>query len=452
MDRIRANQGLESGRIGQRHSSFPRHWALLRRIDDRLLAMHRSGAALCNEAPALAASLDTVVTWLKGELADQTATLSPNASAPGAASSAILNAHAELDACLAVLKSLGNLLSCGQPRLPPFRPLAWLESTHATLSHLHAHLSASLACAAHPLSSAVLAYLLDRTSVTWRQQVARWVGFPGFESDRTGELDDRPPALKSESNSSSAHISTPWSGAAIDWSLDERGEEDVGYTLKPSAVPSFLPFRHARTFLEAGRALRLLKKAAPEDHPLVSQWSLKALDKSAAARMELPTWQWSLPDSQAKVNAVEDHIVQFKRQIARWRRQRRKAVSGVTGTSASNSSSPLSSSVGLGQSNDEPAVQTFPFQVTQEPAMSSIEDRFARMSQLFTALPGMIDPTGPAAAIPEACKSRYRYRKHHQHITRSNLFCSTSPPPLAPPSRSTPSRGHRSTASRKPAS
>ncbi|EST09197.2 Gamma-tubulin complex component protein [Kalmanozyma brasiliensis GHG001] len=375
--------------------------ALLRRIDDRILAMHRSAAALCNEAPALAAALDTVVTWLKEELADQTAVLSTKASSPDAASSAILNAHAELDTCLAVLKSLGNLLSCGQPRLPPFRPLAWLKHTYATLSHLHAHLSASLASGAAPLSSAVLAYLLDRTSVTWRQQVARWVGFPGFESDRTGELDDRPPALKSDSGSSSAQISTPWSGAVIDWSLDERGEEDVGYTLKPSAVPSFLPFRHARTFLEAGRALRLLKKAAPEDHPLVHQWSIKASEKMSAARIELPTWQWSTPESQAKLNAVEDHIVQFKRQIARWRRQRRKAVTGGMATSASNTSSPLSSSVVLAQSSDEPAQEAPPLQVSEAAAVSSLEDQFARMSQLFAALPGLTDPTAVTVAVPD---------------------------------------------------
>ncbi|SJX65030.1 uncharacterized protein SRS1_15856 [Sporisorium reilianum f. sp. reilianum] len=370
--------------------------ALLRRIDDRTLAMHRSAASLCNEAPALAAALDTVVTWFKGELTAKTSTLASHST-----SSAVLNARAELDTCFAVLKSLGNLLSCGQPRLPPFRPLAWLESTHATLSHLHAHLAASLASGAPPLPSAVLAYLLDRTSVTWRQQVARWVGFPGFESDRTGELDDRPPALKADSNSTAAHISTPWSGAVVDWSLDERGEEDVGYTLKPSAVPSFLPFRHARAFLEAGRALRLLKKAAPADHPLVHQWSLNAQDKASAVHVELPTWLWSLSESQTQVNAVEEHIVQFKREIARWRRQRRKATSGSMG-SVSGVSSPLSSSVILAGSADEGAPQIETLQSKELPVESSIEDQFARMSQLFAALPGITDSDAGGAALPVA--------------------------------------------------
>ncbi len=102
----------------------------------------------------------------------------------------------------------------------------------------------------------MLAYLLDRTSLTWREQVARWVGYPGFESDRTGELDDvlRAGAGGTSASKAAGNILVPWSGAVVDWSLDEKGEEDVGYTLKPSAVPSFLPFRHGRAFLkQAGR-------------------------------------------------------------------------------------------------------------------------------------------------------------------------------------------------------
>lgn len=371
--------------------------ALLRRIDDRICTIHRSAAGLCNEAPALVAALDVVVTWFKGQLTSQTSTLTSRITSHHTTSLAMLNAYAELEPCYAVLKTLGNLLSCGQPRFPPFRPLTWLGSTHATLSHLHAHLAASLASGADALPSAVLAYLLDRTSLTWRQQVARWVGFPGFQSDRTGELDDRPAALKAGSNSSGANISILWSGALVDWSLDERGEEDVGYTLKPSAVPSFLAFRHARAFLEAGRALRLLKKAAPEDHPLVSQWSLR-VEESKRKAVELPTWTWSSPESREQVNAVEEHITQFKREIARWRRRGRK----VSGVGVGVDGSPLSSSVLL---DHQPSAAAATISQTatinsMEPATST-QDQFERMSQLFTALPGITDPTDSASALPD---------------------------------------------------
>ena len=372
--------------------------ALLRRIDDRTLAIHRSSATLCSEATALAAALDTVVTWFKAELATQSSTLVSNSSA-SVKCSAVLNAHAELETCFAVLKNLGNLLSCGQPRTPPFRPLTWLESTHATLSHLHAHLAASLASGASSLPSAVLAYLLDRTSVTWRQQVARWVGFPGFESDRTGELDDRPSVLKSGSSSNTAHISTPWSGAVVDWSLDERGEEDVGYTLKPSAVPSFLPFRHARAFLEAGRALRLLKKAAPQDHPLVHQWSLNAQERASAKRVSLPTWRWSLLESKLQVDAIEDHILQFKREIVRWRRQRRKTIDGSVGT-FSTTSSPLDSSPALPQPAGETDKHMGRVQTNEAP-LDPVDDQLARMSQLFASLPGVTNSTLSAAIFTD---------------------------------------------------
>lgn len=373
--------------------------ALLRRVDDRILAIHRSAAGLCNEASVLAAALDIVVTWFKAELTSQTNTLTSRITSQNTASFAVLNAYAELEPCYAVLKTLGNLLSCGQPRLPPFRPLTWLESTHATLSHLHAHLAASLASGAPALPSAVLAYLLDRTSLTWREQVAKWIGFPGFESDRTGELDDKPSALKAGSNSTSANIFVPWSGALVDWSLDERGEEDVGYTLKPSAVPSFLPFRHARAFLEAGRALRLLKKAAPEDHPLVHRWSLHA-DQRSMEFVQLPTWQWATKESREQVNAVEEHIAKFKRDIAKWRRRRRK-VSGVTSEATGAVASPLSSSGVLHQPLGAAVTVRQGAEVDSLGTVASVQDHFERMSQLFTALPGITDPTDTALALPE---------------------------------------------------
>ncbi|KAI3487220.1 hypothetical protein L1887_48804 [Cichorium endivia] len=235
--------------------------ALLRRIDDRVLTIHRTAATLCNEAPALAAALDTVLAWLKDELASHTATITDRIVGRGAASCAVLNAHAELQPCSALLKALGNLFA-GLP--------ARSRQPH-------------MATADRALGRAT----------------------PGFESDRTGELDDRIAAYRAASDANATRISHPWSGAVVDWSLDERGEEDIGYTLKPSAVPSFLPFRHARTFLEAGRALRLLKKAAPTDHPLVSQWSIRADADAPKTPLSLPTWHWSPSESPRQLEAVE---------------------------------------------------------------------------------------------------------------------------------------------------
>lgn len=306
--------------------------ALLRRIDDRILSIHRGGAGLCNEAPALAAALDLVVTWFKSELSSHTTS-----------SQTVLKAYAELAPSFIVLKTLGNLLSVSQPRVPPFRPLTWLSTTHATLSHLHAHLAASLAASSPALPSAVLAFLLDRTSRPWRESVARWVGFPGFES-------------RGEERLSKEGREVPWSGAVVDWALDERGEEDVGYTLKPSAVPSFLGFKHARAFLEAGRALRLLKKAAPNDHPLVKRVGEEGL--------ELPSWKWAGEE----VKGVEERIGKLKGEIGRWRRSRRKVRSA-----------PMELN------------KLLPPQATEANAMEddgSVENHFEKMSRLFTALPG----------------------------------------------------------------
>lgn len=409
--------------------------ALLRRIDDRVLTIHRTAATLCNEAPALAAALDTVLAWLKDELASHTATITDRIVGRGAASCAVLNAHAELQPCSALLKALGNLLSCGQPRLPPFRPMAWLGSTHATLSHLHAHLSASLASDAPDLCSAVLAYLLDSASLTWRQQIARWVGYPGFESDRTGELDDRIAAHRAASDANATHISHPWSGAVVDWSLDERGEEDIGYTLKPSAVPSFLPFRHARTFLEAGRALRLLKKAAPNDHPLVSQWSIRADADAPKTPLSLPTWHWSPSESPRQLEAVEERITHFKREIARWRRQKRAAASTA---SASAAASPFALDVRLPQLHSEGAAEVVHGGMALQDArdVSSGEDYFARMSQLFSALPGVLDATAAAKSSLDAKKQQQDNEADEDEVDEQGRLLLYLAEAACPPSRS----------------
>ncbi|PWY98927.1 hypothetical protein BCV70DRAFT_201143 [Testicularia cyperi] len=392
--------------------------ALLRRIDGRLGDIRSSSSPACLEAPAFAFALDTVLAWLKEELASWSGSHvnRPDANSICARSrcASILNVHAGLENVSLVLRTLGSLLSCGQPRQPPFRPLAWLGTTHACLSHLHSNLAASMASAGARLPCAVLAYLLDQTSTSWRTQVAKWIGYPGFESSRTGELDFDAFQLQGHGQSKEgrgAQIATPWSGAEIDWSLDERGEEDVGYTLRPSAVPSFLTFRSARDFLEAGRALRLLKRAAPRDHPLVQLWSIETTadhvesgtSKPHNRNLDLPTWLWTENLVQQQNQLASDHVSRLKHLVARWRRQRHRQTRArhlSHSSTASLGSSPLVTHHMLPEAVSTLVKETAAVPVTTSskpvpglaPGMilshePSIDQKFALLSQRFDAAP-----------------------------------------------------------------
>ncbi|KAN0062182.1 hypothetical protein ACQY0O_005361 [Thecaphora frezii] len=378
---------------------------LLRRIEARLAEVRNAGNTT-KEAPALAFALETMLDWIKQQLACwaelRLQSEVAQAGRPAACSShpaypaypahpdfptyrgslstdasplrcssplAILNAASELEEALQVLRTLANLLSCAASRAPPLKPLAWLVSTSGCLSHLHSHLVAAVASRASPLSQALLAFLLDRTSRTWRTEVATWIGWPGFHSDRTGEMDQDAVAQSTRATPRShgkwkeAKRAVPWSGAEIEWALDERGEEDVGYTLRPSAVPSFVGLGDARDFLEAGRALRLLKRAAPSGHPLVAAWTLEVggigaghglpphhqpsstASEAATAPLPLPTWVWQQAESDQLSAATQARVAKLRGEVARWRRRRMRSQRFTSFSGAASADVTLASSL-----------------------------------------------------------------------------------------------------------
>ena len=339
----------------------------------------RSSASQIKEAFSLAAALETVLGWLKSELAQW----SHNRSV------AILNAAAELEQPLLLLQALSALLSCSTSRIPPFRTLSWLSSTGSCLSHLHAHLAAAVASRSSRLAQGLLAFLLDRTSHTWRVELATWIGWPGLHSSRTGEMDHHLIAFNTRESTRSGKWSAskkavPWSGAEIEWALDERGEEDVGYTLRPTAVPAFLSLGDARDFLEAGRALRLLKKAAPPGHPLVQHWTLQA-EVAESEPLPLPTWHWRTERAQELKSTTEARVAALRSQIDIWRRSMESEESSNDQASCFPQN-PVSA----------PAKQ----ETKEEKQTESVDQRVARMAKLFDAMPTPSSQTSKVSLSP----------------------------------------------------
>lgn len=120
------------------------------------------------------------------------------------------------------MHSFDAKLSHLQPpaRPPPFKP--WPSTTAMLISHVHAHLAAAVVSHSSPLVQALLAWLLQKTSMAWRQSVSAWVGWPGASASA------KEPRLVTRGDRG-VQKTQPWSGAEVEWALNERGEEDVGY-------------------------------------------------------------------------------------------------------------------------------------------------------------------------------------------------------------------------------
>ncbi|PWN48777.1 hypothetical protein IE53DRAFT_370316 [Violaceomyces palustris] len=390
---------------------------MLRRIDERISEIRQAESAV-REAHAFAFALESVMTWLKEELALWAGNDLLGSEAQGVegekctnvGSEEILNAWAGLEHVAEIVESLGELLHCKYTRLPPFKPLPFIRTSSIILSHLHSNLVAALESHTPPLVRAILAFLLEQTSRNWRDDVLRWVAWPGYESERTGELGfESSSGVAPSGGLRHSKRATPWSGAEIEWALDERGEEDVGYTLRPSGVPSFISLSTARDLLEAGRALRLLKKAVPQDHPLVRKCSVSRIptpgdQESKHLPVPVPTWIWDDTEADMIQAAVRREVSLMRKEIAVWRRK-----GGPHGTqSASSDICMLSAGVQFVEDELRPrmasgrldSITEFENVVTLDSKSPSTQglpstvDRFSDMLKLFDSTP-LLSPTVP---------------------------------------------------------
>ncbi|PWN36881.1 uncharacterized protein FA14DRAFT_159187 [Meira miltonrushii] len=245
----------------------------------------------------------------------------------------------EIEDIETLLRCLASILKCNIHRSPPFLPIIESSSINVSklsaqiLSLVYAQVIAAVESCAPALVTGSLEYILHITSLGWRRRVINWIGWPcNPEEKMIDEVDTQMRMGREERRvdgeelviglTSSANRCEPWAGMEVEWSWDDRSELDVGYTLRPVRLPSFLPIAHARDLLEAGRALHLLRRAAPDGHPLLSLNDHTLRNKRQGLR--LPGWyarNADTPHRQAEAdNALIETIRAAKREIAAWRR------------------------------------------------------------------------------------------------------------------------------------
>lgn len=254
-----------------------------------------------------------------------------------------------------LLLCLASMVKCNLERPLPFPTIIESSSVNESklsaqiLSLIYGQVIAAVESSAPAPVVGALDFILHTTSLNWRRRVVNWIGWPCDSKDRIidevdtqmriGREDKR--RAEGELLPKGAGTSTcrcePWAGMEVEWSWDDRSELDVGYTLRPVRLPSFLPIAHARDLLEAGRALRLLRRAAPEGHPLLSLNDHNSRNKRQ--RLKMPGWYARNADTSHRLTEADDALTETmrdaKREIAAWRRYRTQmADTGVDKTTS----------------------------------------------------------------------------------------------------------------------
>ncbi|KDN45097.1 hypothetical protein K437DRAFT_256756 [Tilletiaria anomala UBC 951] len=300
--------------------------SLLRRLVDRVAALRNAaGGDSAPEVGAMCHAVEVVVEYVQQCLTAWNSSVAPERESKVG----LVRLKKDLAEIKALLGNLASLMNCSLRHRPPFKMPCNLRDSSSVLTHVYAHYS-SLAASSPPMIQHTLMWILEKTSHAWRNDLAAWVGWPGAKASKMqNEIGEDGFTNASErgighassrggSRCGSQRKLVPWAGARVEWTLDARGEEDVGYTLLPAKLPTFISIEKARSLLEAGRALRLLRKAADSNHPL-----LKELDSlEADAALDLPSWLSSPQAYTAKQRQLMTRIKELQYSIAMWRKGR----------------------------------------------------------------------------------------------------------------------------------
>lgn len=336
--------------------------SMVRRLQQRIAQLLHEGE-MSGEMRALTRAVEVVLSWclrrlrhwassgLPASAAMQSDANRGNASALGM-KPGVIQLSQSLQRTHEVLLALGRLLDCAPPHHPPFTWSFDPGEASQVLNHVYGHylscLPSSSSSLGNPTSALVqrtLLWVLEQVSRDWRLSVAAWVGWPGAESlpvsqgqlqvgedalvtvaqraqDISEEADPRRKGQAATSGSPPLRKTDPWAGARVEWTLDARGEEDVGYRLLPSKLPCFLSVAKARSVLEAGRALRLLRKAAQPDHPLVQFLDQNKSKSKTETFLPLPSWLTSEQEHATCRAQAQTYIREVRQRVAAWRQGR----------------------------------------------------------------------------------------------------------------------------------
>ncbi len=294
----------------------------LRRLQEHLAeAQAQVTRRLVPESSALLHAVEVVLQWSGRQL---------EAWATDSSRSGLVSIEQSNKDMRELISALSELLGCAFYRRPPFRFPFRLDDTASVLSHVYAHYTAVVASQAPAIVQHTLLWILENASTSYRNNLAAWIGWPGatassaVQAHQSGIGEDAVGARSGDSESVS-HRLEPWTGAQVEWGFDVRGEEDVGYRLLPAKLPTFISLAKARTLLEAGRALRLLRKAADPSHPL-----LQAIDRATEGeeQMGLPSWLASGQLHNARARQLATKVKDLQHAIAAWRSRRTGSGAG----------------------------------------------------------------------------------------------------------------------------
>ncbi|KAK4052406.1 hypothetical protein OIV83_002208 [Microbotryomycetes sp. JL201] len=230
---------------------------------------------------AVAAALSSFLAWTREQL-----------STFSSSNTNTIDLYVKLAPLQSALVALCNLFSRPSSKAPPYHFLPL--STPSLLSHLHHFLQHQLNSSVTPplLHQAIAAWLLDGAVAEWQRGWFDWLGL----TDRIGvDWSELGIEVKRKAR------------AKADESENEE-DADVDYVLHTSQLPNFIPRAAALELFEAGRALRILRRAAP-DHPLCRADNVNDLVAGLA---------WTEADLRRRESVVADRVSELESEIDRW--------------------------------------------------------------------------------------------------------------------------------------
>ncbi|ORY75934.1 Spc98 family-domain-containing protein [Leucosporidium creatinivorum] len=250
---------------------------------------------------AVSASLSTFLAWVREELAGLQRCGSPSSlgKVEALADAGLLALATRVEPIRTTLDSLATLFYRPIVSSPPY-PLLPL-ATPSLLSHLYDHLHHHLQHSLTPplLDQAVAAWLLDGAMGDWWRGWEDWLGVREDAKERDWAM------LGIEVRRSSRKKS-----ARVTDDEDEPVEADeIEYILHTSQLPRFFPRTVAVELFEAGRALRLLRRAKPS-HPLCPPQIIEGAGRGLL---------WSEGEAQSYGSSVLERARALRRQISTWR-------------------------------------------------------------------------------------------------------------------------------------
>ncbi|KDE09569.1 hypothetical protein MVLG_00464 [Microbotryum lychnidis-dioicae p1A1 Lamole] len=306
----KARSGLENrGRfvgisLEASHSYIQRFFFLassMSRLDEVARSLVEPSSSPSTIAHAVSSSLSAFIDWAREEVVRLCPTQLEDPSDPSSRDGLAV-VWARLADLARVVESVSTIFERQYRMVPPLAPMP--RTTASLLSLLHDNLKHHLA---YSLTSPLLeqttsAWLLDHALSAWWTGWEAWVG------------------IAESSHHESEHT---WADLGIEVEITRRdlsmlqvrnagsGMEELSrtrYRLHLSRIPTFFPRNVAIELFEAGRALRLLRRAKP-DHPLSRPQRIQNAGRGI---------RWDVGDDDSFFQAVRTRVAQLRNDVRAW--------------------------------------------------------------------------------------------------------------------------------------